>query len=161
MNQVKIGNFIALKRKEKNLTQEQLAEKLGVSNKTISKWECGRCMPDYSLVEFLCEELDISVSELISGQEGNTQKIDSEQVLERLKELEEMKIRDWETNGKILILLSLILYNTSVLPSPPLSPIILNILLAVSGFAGVFALVLGILWRRKNNKIVSRKNSEK
>ncbi|MGM9626262.1 MAG: helix-turn-helix domain-containing protein, partial [Eubacteriales bacterium] len=50
MNQLIIGKFIARKRKEKNLTQEQLAEKLGVSNKTVSKWECGKCMPDYSIV---------------------------------------------------------------------------------------------------------------
>ena len=57
MDQIKIGNFIAEKRKEKNLTQEQLAEKIGVSNKTISKWECGRCMPDYSMIEGLCKEL--------------------------------------------------------------------------------------------------------
>ncbi len=41
MNQIKIGNYLQLKRKEKNLTQEQLAEKLGISNKTVSKWECG------------------------------------------------------------------------------------------------------------------------
>ena len=48
MNQYNIGNYIANKRKQKNYTQEQLAELLGVSNKTISKWENGRCMPDYS-----------------------------------------------------------------------------------------------------------------
>ena len=57
MNQLVTGKFIALKRKQKNLTQEQLAEKLGVSNKTISKWETGKCMPDYSIVKSLCEEL--------------------------------------------------------------------------------------------------------
>ena len=60
MNQQATGNFIALKRREKNLTQEQLAEKIGVSNKTISKWENGKCMPDYAVVEILCNELDIS-----------------------------------------------------------------------------------------------------
>ena len=50
MNQLVIGKFIALKRKQKNLTQEQLAEKLGVSNKIISKWETGKSMPDYSVI---------------------------------------------------------------------------------------------------------------
>ena len=50
MNQQVIGKFISLKRKEKNLTQEQLAEKIGVSNKTVSKWENGKCMPDYSVI---------------------------------------------------------------------------------------------------------------
>lgn len=51
MNQLTTGKFISKKRKEKNLTQEQLAEKLGVSNKTISKWETGKCMPDYGFVK--------------------------------------------------------------------------------------------------------------
>ncbi|MCM1283500.1 MAG: helix-turn-helix domain-containing protein [Muribaculaceae bacterium] len=50
MNQFAIGSFLSKKRREKNLTQEQLAEKLGVSNKTISKWEMGKCMPDYGIL---------------------------------------------------------------------------------------------------------------
>ena len=49
MNQTTIGSYIARKRREQNLTQEQLAQQLGVSNKTISKWENGKCMPDYSI----------------------------------------------------------------------------------------------------------------
>ena len=61
MNQLVTGKFIALKRKQKNLTQEQLAEKLGVSNKAISKWETGKCMPDYSIIKSLCEELEVTV----------------------------------------------------------------------------------------------------
>ena len=51
MNQTAIGSYIAHKRREQNLTQEQLAQQLGVSNKTISKWENGKCMPDYSIIE--------------------------------------------------------------------------------------------------------------
>lgn len=57
MDQHNIGIFLAAKRREKNLTQEQPAERLGVSNKTISKWENGKCMPDYSVNELLCKEL--------------------------------------------------------------------------------------------------------
>ena len=71
MNQENIGKFIALKRKQKALTQEQLAEKIGVSNKSISKWENGKCMPDYSVLESLCSELDISISEFMNGAEEN------------------------------------------------------------------------------------------
>ncbi len=67
MNQLATGKFIFLKRKQKNMTQEQLATKLGVSNKTISKWETGKGMPDYSIVKSLCAELEISVSELMDG----------------------------------------------------------------------------------------------
>lgn len=68
MDQVAIGQFIMKKRREKNLTQEQLAEKLNVSNKTISKWETGKCMPDYGVIEGLCKELDITVAELMDGE---------------------------------------------------------------------------------------------
>ena len=68
MNQVKIGKFIAEMRKEQNLTQLDLAEKLGISNKTVSKWECGNGMPDYAVMESLCEILKINVNDLLSGE---------------------------------------------------------------------------------------------
>ena len=68
MNQEKIGKFIAECRKEKNLTQVQLAEKLNMSYKSISKWETGRGMPDSSIMLELCEFLGISVNELLSGE---------------------------------------------------------------------------------------------
>ena len=77
MDQHNIGLFIASKRREQNLTQEQLAEKIGVSNKTVSKWETGKTMPDYSVVEALCEVLNISVSELIAGKEKEPDTNDS------------------------------------------------------------------------------------
>ena len=64
MNQEKIGNYIKLKRKSKKITQEQLSEKLGVSNKAVSNWENGKNMPDLSLFKPLCEILDISINEL-------------------------------------------------------------------------------------------------
>lgn len=75
MNQKNTGNFIAKKRKEQNLTQEQLAEKLGVSNKTVSKWETGKCMPDYSVVKDLCAELKVTVSELMDGEEADEKSV--------------------------------------------------------------------------------------
>ena len=68
MDQEKIGKFIAKCRKDKKLTQAQLAEKLGISNRSISKWENGICMPDLSLFKQLCKELDISINELLSGE---------------------------------------------------------------------------------------------
>lgn len=67
MNQAATGRYIHRKRKEKNLTQAQLAERLGVSNKTVSKWENGKCMPDYGIVEDLCDELGVTIAELIDG----------------------------------------------------------------------------------------------
>ena len=77
MDQEKIGKFIQEQRKLKELTQVDLAEKLGVSNRTISSWENGNSMPDYSMFKDLCNELDISINELLSGEklsEENYQK---------------------------------------------------------------------------------------
>ena len=68
MDQEKIGRFIAACRKEYNLTQEQVAEALGVSNKTVSRWENGNGFPDVSLLQPLCELLHISVNELLAGE---------------------------------------------------------------------------------------------
>ena len=71
MNQEKIGKFIAECRKNKNMTQQDLAEKLGVSDRTIGNWENGRNMPDLSLFKPLCSELDISLNDLMSGEVVN------------------------------------------------------------------------------------------
>ena len=68
MNQEKIGKFISECRKEKQLTQEQLAVQLGVTSKSISKWENGNCLPDASKYKSLCEILGITVNDLFSGE---------------------------------------------------------------------------------------------
>lgn len=69
MDQIKIGKFIAQKRKQNNMTQIEFAEKLGVTNKTVSRWENGKNMPDVSLFLPICELLNISLNELIIGEE--------------------------------------------------------------------------------------------
>lgn len=71
MDLVKIGKFIALKRKEKNLTQDQLAERLGISGKSVSKWERGLNMPDIENLEPLCDVLDINIVELLNGKSSD------------------------------------------------------------------------------------------
>ena len=68
MDQELTGKFIAQLRKEKNLTQKELADKLGISDKTVSKWETGNGMPDVSLLQPLCEELSVNLNELLSGE---------------------------------------------------------------------------------------------
>ena len=68
MDQVKIGKFIAECRKNKNLTQASLGEKLNITDRAISKWETGKGMPDSSIMLELCNELGISVNELLSGE---------------------------------------------------------------------------------------------
>ncbi len=68
MDQIKIGKFIAEMRKEQNLTQKQLAEKLMISDKTVSKWETGKGLPEVSLMRPLCEILGMNLNELFSGE---------------------------------------------------------------------------------------------
>ena len=68
MNQIKIGKFIAEERKVKKYTQRELADKLSISDKTISKWERGNGFPEVSLLLPLCNELEITVNELLSGE---------------------------------------------------------------------------------------------
>ena len=75
MNLTKIGKFIAEQRKNKKLTQEQLAEKLGINNRTISRWENGINMPDASLYKKICDVLEISIEELINGEKTNKENI--------------------------------------------------------------------------------------
>ena len=111
MNQYNIGNYIVNKRKQKNYTQEQLAELLGVSNKTISKWENGRCMPDYSIIDQLCKELGISIAELLDGEDKEENSIrvyDEEQVKALLKKVNDVE-KTYKMNiGIILIVVGLI-----------------------------------------------------
>ncbi len=69
MNQEKIGKFILKLRREKNMTQQELADRIGVTDRAISKWENGRGLPDLSLMMPLCKELGITINELISGEQ--------------------------------------------------------------------------------------------
>lgn len=110
MNQAAIGSYIAKKRREKNLTQEQLAETLGVSNKTISKWENGKCMPDYSIIEQLCKELSVTLSELMDGEdaaEDSVRVYDDEQILDLLRRMQELERQKNILYGIILIVLGI------------------------------------------------------
>ena len=68
MDQTKIGKFIAKKRKDKNITQSELAELLSITDRAISKWENGNCMPDISLIPKLCNILNITINDLFSGE---------------------------------------------------------------------------------------------
>ena len=105
MNQIKIGKFIAECRKNQNLTQMQLAEKLGITDKAISKWERGIAMPDTSIMLELCDILLINVNELLSGEKidmDNNQK-NEELLLEMAKELEKKNKTIWTSMWAIMI----------------------------------------------------------
>jgi len=103
MNQEKIGKFIAKCRRENKMTQQELAEKLNVSNRAISNWENGKNMPDLSLFKPLCEIFNISVNDLINGEIGDNQ-VDIVESTINYADKEIKKIKN-KTNKKIIYLI--------------------------------------------------------
>ena len=104
MNNKKIGNFISQKRKEKKLTQKYLGEILGVTDRTIINWEKGKCMPDYSLLIPLCENLDITIDELIYGERAKEGKDSIELIIEYLDRNHKVNLKQKKTLGKIFLI---------------------------------------------------------
>ena len=106
MDQVKIGRFIAACTKRANLTQMQLAEKLNITDRAVSKWETGKAMPDTAIMLELCDILGISVNELLSGEkidmENNDQK-NKQLLLDMAKEIETKNKTIWTSMWAIMI----------------------------------------------------------
>lgn len=105
MNQDKTGKFISKLRKEKKLTQADLAEKMGVSINAVSKWERGLSFPDVSLYKSLCNELGISIEELINGEKGNSEEAKEQAIYKTINEKDKSK----KKSNKIIIILSIII----------------------------------------------------
>ena len=105
MNQIKIGKFIANRRRELGLTQVQLAEKLNITDRAISKWETGKSLPDVAIMLDLCDILGISIKELLSGErinmENNEQK-NEQLLLDMAKELEKKNKTIWNAMWTIM-----------------------------------------------------------
>ena len=105
MDQIKIGKYIAECRKKNNLTQLQLAEKLNITDRAISKWENGKAMPDSSIMLDLCNELKISVNELLSGEMNNMENINEKQeqlLIDMAKEVEQKNKIIWTSMWVIM-----------------------------------------------------------
>ena len=109
MDQIKIGKFIAERRKELNLTQMQLAEKLGITDRAVSKWENGKAMPDSSIMLELCEILQISVNDLLHG-EVITMENYNKELENTLVDLVNQKVK----NDKRLLDLQVVMCVTSI-----------------------------------------------
>ena len=113
MDQVKIGRFIAECRKKANLTQMQLAEKLNITDRAVSKWERGKAMPDSSIMLELCDILGISVHELLSGEEIRMEKSNQKNeqlLLDMAKDLEKKNKIVWTSMWIILIVSMIALF---------------------------------------------------
>lgn len=118
MNQLATGMFIARKRKELNLTQAQLAERLGISSKSVSKRKRGKCMPDYGIVNELCDALGITVSELLDGEQNereNLRMYDNGQMIEMLARIQRL-----ESQRVTIIAIALIVTGIGLLALSPL-----------------------------------------
>lgn len=154
-----VGRFITKKRKEQNLTQEQLAERLGVSNKTVSKWETGKCMPDYAVVKNLCEELNVSVSELMDGEETDDKSIrmyDEEQILDLLRRAQELEKQKVMLTGVVLIVMGVAFQSLShTLGGSDVKDLFSGLLLGLSVaemLAGIAVICKGA---KENNKVTA------
>ena len=110
MDQIKVGAFLKDLRKEKGITQEQLAEKLGVSGRTISRWETGKNMPDISLLVEIAEFFDVSIPEIIKGErKSEYMKNETKEVAETAKAEKEQLIKSFR-NMSIIGLIALLVY---------------------------------------------------
>lgn len=111
MDQIKIGKFIAECRKKKNLTQTQLAEKLYITNRAVSKWETGKSLPDASVMLELCEILEITVNDLLCGEV-----VVMENYKEKSEELLLEMVKEKEERDKMLLIAEVIIGIASLIP---------------------------------------------
>lgn len=136
MNQVRIGKFISKCRKKKGITQNELAELLGITNRAVSKWETGICMPDAGTIPELCQILDISISDLFSGEKIMENNKDSEKFI--LKLVKEKAERD-----KQLLILEILIGILSI--SVLVSFILLASFINVSVYVKFIIILCGII----------------
>ncbi len=145
MDQIKIGKFISSKRKEKNITQCELAEMLGISDRAISKWENGVCMPDVSNIPNLCNILGITINDLFSGYVVDMKEIDKKvesNLLELAKQKEEAdkKLLSTET---FMTSVTIVFYVALVLMASFVDiPDIVRIIIIISAIIMVFFVCL-------------------
>ncbi len=140
MDQIKTGKFIAECRKKKNLTQAQLAEKLNITDRAISKWETGKAMPDSNIMLDLCSVLGINVNELLCGE-----MIDMEQKDEQLNELIFQMAKNEERYHKRLLHSAFVIVATSLIALVCLITLI-SLLIPECGFQDFLIIVSVIIF---------------
>lgn len=137
MDQIKIGKFIAEERKRKGYTQKQLSERLEISDKTISKWERGNGFPEVSLLLPLCNELEITVNELLSGErvsEEDYRKKAEENMVNLVREAQESKKK---------IILSAMVCGFTIIAAVPL--FIMSRLFVMESWMRALLIIIGII----------------
>lgn len=145
MDQIKIGKFIAERRKRKNLTQLQLAERLAITDRAVSKWENGRAMPDSSIMLDLCEVLEISVNDLLCGEVVTVDNYNKElenNLLEMIRQKEQSDKRlltiEWVVGILSIIILLVPCFIAAYLPMEDWQRIVIVVLGFVPAIVGLF-----------------------
>ncbi|MFR1710046.1 MAG: helix-turn-helix domain-containing protein [Clostridium sp.] len=121
MDTVKIGRFIAQARKNKKMTQTEFGEYLGVTDKAVSKWECGKCLPDSSLFEEISKVLEVSMNELLKGEyitEENVEIVNNKTIISLLDEIKKLKRNESLVGAVCAIVISFITAIYSVIWKP-------------------------------------------
>lgn len=143
MDQIKIGKFISECRKEKNLTQNELAEKLGITDRAVSKWERGICLPDAGLMIALCKLLGITVNELLTGEKidmkNNEEKMD-ENLVKLAKKNEESNRMLLKAEMMLVFLVVVMLCGVEIICNRFIESNFLRTLITIGGF--VIALIV-------------------
>lgn len=145
MDQIQIGKFIAESRRAQNLTQRQLADLLSISDKTISKWECGKGLPEVSLMLPLCAALEITVNDLLSGEKVSStdyQRKAEGNMMDLMKENEENRKRmalSILTGAITIIAVCALLVIASFIDLPTIARILLTVFSVVVAVAGITA----------------------
>lgn len=154
MNQEKIGKFIAKVRKEKNMTQQELAKKLNITDRAISHWENGRSMPDAGIMLELCKLLDINVNELLSAKKIIKESYNEqaeENFLELRREIESQNKKILTLN-RIITFLGVVIYVLIVL-----AIIFIEIPMVIRNIIIAFAIVMLLLFGVFNLNILQKK----
>lgn len=136
MDQIKIGRFIAQRRKQCNLTQLQLADQLGITDRAVSKWETGKSLPDSSIMLDLCETLKITVNDLLSGEVVSMEKRNEEmenRLLELVKDKERADKHLLHLETLIVVLVSVVMFALIMVASFVEMPDLARIVLIVIG----------------------------
>ena len=137
MDQVKTGRFIKALRKEKNLTQREIAESLNISEKTVSKWETGNGLPEVSLMLPLCQLLEISVNELLSGE-----RLDEKRYFEKAEQ-NIMSLMEEKAEAKKKLIIAVIIVAITLLSG--LTVILLSALLEMALWLRIVLAVIGVV----------------
>ena len=144
MDQIKIGRFIAAARKEQKMTQRQLADALSISDKTVSKWECGKGLPEVSLMLPLCDALHITVNELLTSEkvlEVDYQKRAEDNIMDLMNENEKI-VREIYVRGWLTVILGMIvwmgaIYASKIMADNGLYGVPQMVTAGMSGFIGI------------------------